>query len=223
MSYSDLEDIFRDMEFDWKGVLSKLLSQNTNQENLLSVPTEFELPALELKHSKSLQQKLRTRSAFFNSTFHPGRYFWLDIINLKEEELIFQPVEIISSVIYEKAEPELLDAEMEKFEYLTFISLSLLDNLQKIHAYSEKLLENSAICKHGIWKIDGFNPIFAKYMTKRFNLKAISEHQSISLRDLQYTFERHDANFRSCLNLAVIKSILAEEERTLSLFLEMEY
>ena len=215
MSYRELEEITQESGFDWKLTLSNLIqSQKESTPNLSELPADGKLSLLGASNSKPRLNKLRSRSQFFNSTFRPGHYFWLEIINPSEEELIFRPAEIVRTVLYENIDSDLVRAEFEKLESMASIAVAFLDNVKAIHGYHEKMIENSAICQHGLWHYESnFYQKISK-ISKQIKFNYPSTQSTLTLKDLQSAFERHDSNFRSCYNLALLQQMITAEEES---------
>ena len=215
LSFLDLETLSKieDFQFDWKNSLVKLLTAKEEKE-VAQLTSELETTSsAELRRSRSRRKRSPHRSYVFTPEFKAGSYFWLHIVSPKEGELIFKPAESVSSIVYDKPDLNALEAELEKMEYLSFVSLWLLEMLITTHSYSEKLLENSAICKHGLWEVAGNNALYSKYLTVRPELM-ITNEEPIKSSTLQDIFRRNEYNFRSCSKLAMLQKIAAEESKT---------
>ena len=196
---------------------------NRNEPEMIAFPTEADMPALELKKTKSKHRRKSARKSMLvlESNFQPGRYFWLQILVLKETELLFRPAESVRAHIHMNLDRELMEVEMQKFEYMSLMSLAMLARLKAMHAYSEKRLENSAICEHGLWKISKYNAIYANYLKHSDSLECCHEENIRTPGDLLSLFERHENNFRSCLHTSILKKLVQEDGKwsSLSIFI----
>ena len=214
MSSRELEEINQESGLNWKQLLSTLLQSQNESTNLPESPVDREIPSSDTPSSKPRSNKLRTRAHFSISTFRPGHYFWLEIMNPQEEELIFRPVEIVRTVLYENIYPELVRAEFEKLESMASIAVAFLDNVKAIHAYLEKMVENSAICKYGLWRYE--SDVYQKISKRSKHIISFNDpsQPTQTVKDLQSAFERHDSNFRSCYNLALLQRMITAEEES---------
>ena len=210
VSSRELEEINQESGLNWKQLLSTLLQSQNESTNLPKSPLDREISSPDTPSSKPRSNKLRTRTHFSNSTFRPGHYFWLEIMNPREE-LIFRPVEIVRTVLYENIYPELVRAEFEKLKSMAGIAVAFLDNVKAIHAYLEKMIENSAICKYGLWRYE--SDFYQKISKRSKHIISFNDpsQPTQTLKDLQSAFERHDSNFRSCYNLALLQRMIGGE------------
>lgn len=137
-----------------------------------------------------------------------GNYFWVTIHkDTIRKNLFFQPSQSVYNYIKRSLKAYSYQHFLEKYEYLTLLSLSLINAVKNNYYYNERLLENSLVAEHGIWKIREDNYIFKKYLESSHGLTYI-EDLDIPFKELKSIFWSHDPNFLSLLEVDIANDLL---------------
>lgn len=98
---------------------------------------------------------------------------------------------------------------MEKFEYMSILALSLINGARDNYYYNERLVENSLISEHGVWKIRDENYIYKKYLdASSRELTYLETLEGQSFKELKNVFWSHDANFLTLLEADIVNDLL---------------
>ena len=193
---------------EWKTILSRLTGKSNQQNPAL----EKEIPEKSQRLSKNRSRSTHLVFRPIQPVFRPGYFFWFIVFHQRRgNELIFRPVGEVRTIIFEKPERDHLDATMMKMEYLAILSLSLLAKIKKLHVYSEDLLENSAVCSGGLWRISEKNSFYNKLKTQDTSISYLQYESMRSWEELNEFFMLHNHNFRGCFHVSLLKKIAAEE------------
>ena len=210
LSYFDFKELGRlgFISEDWARVLLELIHQTK--------PPEQKEPAILEGDPANIQRRQERRKKHshkltFIQVFKPGHYFWLRITARKNGNLQFQTIGAVRTALYRQPDPQLQMAELNNMEYMALLSLSLIFQAKKTYVWNEKILENSAMSEHGIWKFSDKNPIYLKFKEGDGLINYITGEESrINARELRFIFNAHELNFRNCLSLPLLKQLCAK-------------
>ena len=211
---------------EWNILLQKIL--NTKDTNKLAKPPT---PEIKARTHHALERKLtpnptRTISTvmfeerkstldisrtddFENEKIKAGNYYWITIHKDSiGKGLFFQPSQSVCHYIRRSLKTSVYKPFLQKFEYLTVLSLSLIIGTRNNYYYNERLVENSLIAEHGVWKIREDNYIYQKYLESSRELTYLETLEKHSFKELKSIFWSHDSNFLSLLEVDIINDII---------------
>ena len=207
---------------EWDTLLQKILNSKDASSKLIK-------PATPESHRRSTERKLTfgpgkglTRTEEKKSTANlkiedsesekikAGNYYWLQIHkDATRKGLFFQPSQSVCSYIKRSLKSSIHQAMMEKFEYMSILALSLINGARDNYYYNERLVENSLISEHGVWKIRGENYIYKKYLdASSRELTYLETLEGQSFKELKNVFWSHDANFLTLLEADIVNDLL---------------
>lgn len=211
----DLRDLakFELIPENWIEIFTKLLPESQESAPGSKHDSFLENKSIELSSLSLNLKKGRSKKTEFQLPFNTGDYLWIQITKMPNNEgLFFKPIQAVNVFLYKKLQQEIREAEMKKLEYLTLLSLFLLDKLRGSSAYSERLLENSAVFRHGLWTIRETNTFYVKHVKDRAQILPFAEERGLKTpKEIQNFYNIHEQNLSSCLNLSVIKSCLEQK------------
>ena len=205
---------------DWRTTLSNLFPKETQDQtpqgktDAISENRSFGpgTPKPGFKHSPSqLMDQL---------SINTGDFLWIQINKIPSiGGLLFKPSQAVHQFLLKELQQETQDAEFLKLEYLTLLSVSLLAKIRSLSVYNERLMENSAVCRHGLWEIAEDNTFYNKYLKDRSVMLSYLEGSNIkTAKDILNIYNIHEPNLQSSLNIAVIKSRIANLGKYCSYF-----
>jgi len=140
--------------------------------------------------------------------FKPDYYIWINIA--KDEstgEVWFIPTHCSIRFI----EENLLECSSKytfmKLEYMALLSSSLIDKIKKTYGYTERLMEFSAVCTYGIWRLET-GPLGLANPENRIKYL---DSPGYDFEKLKKWFGMHESNFYSCLNPESLTRVLNDK------------
>ena len=97
-----------------------------------------------------------------------------------------------------------------RLRYLALLSQSLLSKIRSLSIYHESLIENSAICQHGLWAIAEDNSFYKNFIKDNASRISYLDNSNIkTAKDIQNIYNIHESNLSSSLRLYLIKPMIA--------------
>jgi len=165
-----------------------------------------------LESSKVLDEETPTGDeTITKSVFKPDNYIFLNITkDPTDEEIYFVPTQFVSRFIENNLIHEAYELAIRKLEYMTLLSLALIEKLKANFAYNEKLVEFSTVSTYGIWKIPE-NRLFNVYSKK--NKINYLMGVNYDFAKLKKCFGYHEPNFLSCIDNRQANNILNADSK----------
>lgn len=230
LSFDDLIQLanLKFIPSDWDALLQKMLNSKDASAKLMKPafpesdhggkkttqpPSRNQL--LEEEETKSAD-KVTSKAELWvdeidSEKIKPGNYYWLTIQkDTVRNGLFFQPSQSVHSYLKRSLRTSLTKQILDKFEYLTILSLSLISGAKNNFHYNERLLENSLVSEHGVWKMRDENYIYQKYRDSSREMSYLEKLEDQSFKDLKQVFWSHDSNFLSLLEVELINDLLSQ-------------
>ena len=214
MSYTDLEELSAKgrITTTWKEILLAFLkkkaicNQYCSQEKKEGGEEEgkFEAGCPIMKETMERNGKPIERS-----DFKPDNYIWLNITkDPVTNEVWFVPTQFIIKVVEKYLGDCFAKQTLKKFEYMAFLSTSLINKIKKNYNYCEKLVEFSAVSTFGIWRL----PIKGEMcMLKDADLIQYIDKQEYDFEKLKQWFSLHENNFFSCFDPDAVQRVISNK------------
>ena len=182
----------------WQDVLTCLLMQNNSQ------PAGKDETVIEPRDNQS-----QTKMAII-----PGNYFWVVVTKPTKSTIHFKPAQSVCEYISTKLAQENPKWHLAKLEYMTLVSVALIENAKRGYVYNERLVENSLICEHGLWQYRETNIFYKSRIQNQTDHSLLQNISSESASELATTFQQHEENFLSCLDLTQLTTLLNNPSNT---------
>lgn len=190
---------------NWK-IVMKRLTRN---------PSEIAELNNDIEDQKATQEQWDTKTDY--QLLVPGNYFWIVITKDPAKEILYyQPAQFVNKFIDMNLKLDVANFDLQKLQYLTLLTLSIIKRLKELYYYHEKLIEHSCISIHGIWNYDEKNSFYIQYIKDKRSYTYIDEfhHESpkaLDLDTIKKIFEFHQPNFLSCIESETVVSIVKSE------------
>ena len=172
---------------DWRTTLASLFAKETDETARSTPQSDDSLP------------------------ISTGDFLWIQISKIPNSNgVLLKPTQTVNEFLMREFQKEIKDLELKRLQYLTVLSLSLLAKIRSLSVYHEKLLENSAVCKHGLWAIAEDNTFYQNFIKEKAFIVSYLDNPSIkTAKDIQNLYHIHEPNLSSSLRISLIKSIVS--------------
>ena len=190
---------------NWK-IVMKRLTRN---------PSEITEINNDIEDQKASQEQWDTQTDY--QLLIPGNYFWVVITKDPIKEILhYQPAQFVNKFIDTNLKSDVANFDLQKLQYMTLMSLSIIRRLKELYYYHEKLIEHSGISNHGLWIYDEKNTFYTQYMKDKRSYTYIDEYhgessKALDLQTIRKVFEAHEMNFLSCIESDTIMSIIKSD------------
>ena len=201
---------------DWKATLASLFPKSAEQ-----APKSQEIGSIQDIQPKEIRRGSRRCNTlrFIESLpINTGDFLWIQISKIASMEgVLLKPTRAVNEVLIREFQNEIKEIELMRLQYLTLLSQSLLAKIRSLSIYHESLLENSAVCKHGLWAIAEDNSFYEKFIKDNASKVSYLNTHIKTAKDIQNIYNIHESNLSSSLRLSLIKPMIANTG-TLALF-----
>ena len=140
--------------------------------------------------------------------FKPDNYFWINIVkDAKDSEIRFSPTQFVTNYIDKYLKHETYDVGIQKLDYLTCLSLSMIRRLRELHYYNEKLFEFSSISSYGIWR----NSDVGYFQMNLGEEQKLTYIDDFDVTKVKKCFFNHEPNFLSSIEVYNIDDIILSD------------
>ena len=195
---------------DWKDALTSLFTKETEQSLKLKVYSVSDSVTADRRRLRTPVRR-STLQLIDSLQISTGDFFWIQINKiLSLNGVLLKPTEAVIEFLMREFQKEIQEFELTRLNYLTLLSLSFLRKIENLSIYHEKILENSAVCKHGLWAIAEDNSFYQKFIKEKAIMVSYLDNSSIkTAKDIQNIYNIHESNFLSSLRLTFIKLMIA--------------
>lgn len=210
LGWEDLEELCHLKIFrpDWEDILARLLSQDQDAEKPEGEEIEEEVEEEEEEveeEDEGGEVSIQERKSKINT----GNYFWITVARGNNSNLFLKPAQSVYQFIAKNLRNEYPEWQFAKLEYLTLFALTLIERAKTHYFYNEQLIENSLVCEHGIWNFREENSFYKDQIEGEMTSIYLRRMSFDGMKELWTIFQEHETNFLSCLELELIKPLLA--------------
>ena len=195
---------------DWKATLASLFPKSTEQAPRIKEEDSIENTQPAEKEIRSVSKGLNTLQIMDSLQINTGDFLWIQISKIPSMEgVLLKPAQVVNEFLIREFHNEIKEIELMRLQYLTLLSQSLLAKIRSLSIYHESLLENSAVCKHGLWAIAEDNIFYKNFIKDNASRMSYLYNSNIkTAKDIQNIYNIHESNLSSSLRLSLIQPMI---------------
>ena len=188
---------------DWHQAIQGLIMKDEKMNEMLQSNSEM---------NETNYECLITLDRLKKEKFIPNNYFWMSIdkfINNNTDKTIysFLPNQSVVKFFQNHSQKQRLFDGYQKLEYMTHLSILIIQRTKQIGEYHEKMGEMSSFCSYGLWsgKINE--------CCQQFNFEIFTETfvASLDTTTLKKLLIYHELNFISCIDCSFIEELMEND------------